>query len=84
LLRIARGLLVIAERIDVTAGKSVTRSEIDVAARAWARRQKQRRCAGSEQWSRYLFAQVAAAWLCFLGILEDPPHSKRNAFYARR
>jgi hypothetical protein len=78
---IARELLVIAERIDVTAGKSVTRSEI--AARARARRQKQRCRAGSEQWSRYLFAQVAAAWLRFPGILEDPPHSERNAFYAR-
>jgi len=32
LLRIARKLLVIAERIDVTIGKSVTRSEIAVAA----------------------------------------------------
>jgi integrase/recombinase XerD len=41
LLRIARELLVIAERIDVTVGKSVTRSEIAAAAaRAWARQQK--------------------------------------------
>jgi hypothetical protein len=82
LLRIARELLVIAERIDVTAGKSVTRSEIDAAARAWARRQKRRCRAGSEQWSRYLFAQVAAAWLRFPGILEDPPHSEGNAFFS--
>jgi hypothetical protein len=37
LLRIARELLVVAERIDVTAGTSVTRSDIDAAARAWAR-----------------------------------------------
>ena len=83
LLRIARELLVIAERIDVTVGKSVTRSEIDAAARAWARQQKRRCRAGSEQWSRHLFAQVAAAWLRFLGILEDPPHSERNAFFSR-
>jgi hypothetical protein len=34
LLRIARELLVIAERIDVIAGKPITRSEIDAAARA--------------------------------------------------
>ena len=83
LLRIARELLVIAERIDVTVGKSVTRSEIDAAARAWARQQKRRCRAGSEQWSRHLFAHVAATWLRFLGILEDPPHSERNAFFSR-
>jgi integrase len=82
LLRIARELLVIADRIDVTVGKSVTRSEIDAAARAWARQQKRRCRAGSEQWSRHLFAQVAAAWLRFLGMLEDQPHSERNAFFS--
>lgn len=80
LLRIARELLVIAERIDVTVGKSVTRSEIDAAARAWARQQKQRCRADSEEWSRHLFAQVAVAWLRFLGILEDSPHGERNVF----
>ena len=82
MLRIARELLVIAERIDVNVGKSVTRSEIDASARAWARQQKRRCRAGSEQWSRHLFAQMAAAWLHFLGILEDPPHSERNAFFS--
>ena len=69
LLRIARELLVIAERIDVTAGKPVTRSEIDAAARAWARQQKGRGRADSGEWSRYLFVQAAVAWLRFLGIL---------------
>jgi integrase/recombinase XerD len=49
LLRIAREPLVIAERIDVTVGKSVARSEIDAAARAWARHQKRRCRATSEQ-----------------------------------
>ena len=80
LLRIARELLAIAERIDVTAGKSVTRSEIDDAARAWARQQKRRCRADSEDWSRHLFAQVAVAWLRFLGILEDLPHGERSVF----
>jgi integrase/recombinase XerD len=83
LLRIARELLVIAERIDVTVGKLITRSEIDDAARAWARQQKRRSRAGSEQWSRHLFAQVATAWLSFLGVLEDPPISERNALFSR-
>jgi len=80
LLRIARELLVIAERIDVTAGKSITRSEIDDAARAWARRQKRRCRADSGEWSRQLFTQVAIAWLRFLGILEDLPHDARKVF----
>ena len=80
LLRIARELLATAERIDVTAGKSVTRSEIDAAARAWARQQKRRCRADSEDWSRHLFAQVAVAWLRFLGILEDLPHGERSVF----
>jgi integrase/recombinase XerD len=80
LVRIARELLVIAERIDVTAGKPVTRSEIDAAAKAWARQQKVRCRADSGEWSRHLFAQVAVAWLRFLGILEDLPHRGRNVF----
>lgn len=80
LLRVARELLVIAERIDVTAGKSVTRSEIDAAAQAWGRQQKRRCRAGSAEWPRHLFAQVAVAWLHFLGILEDLPHDARNVF----
>src|SRR5271166_6769906 len=79
LLRVARELLVIAERIDVTAGKPVTRSEIAAAAQAWARQQKGRCRADSEEWSRHLFAQVAVAWLRFLGILEDLPDGGRRA-----
>jgi integrase/recombinase XerD len=83
LLCIARELLVIAKRLDVTVGKSITRSEIDAAARAWARQQKRRCRAGSERWSRQRFAQTAAAWLRFLGILEDTSHSERNAFFSK-
>jgi integrase/recombinase XerD len=73
LLRIARELLAIAERIDVTTGNSVTRSEIAAAARGWARQQKR-------QWSRRLFNQVAIAWLRFLGILKDLPRDTRSIF----
>jgi integrase/recombinase XerD len=80
LLRIARELLVIAERIDVAAGKPITRSEIDAAARGWARQQRKQRRADSGEWSRQLFAQVAVAWLRFLGILEDTSHDRRNVF----
>jgi site-specific recombinase XerD len=80
LLRIARELLVIAERIDVTAGKPIRRSEVDAAAQAWARQQKKRCRAESGEWSHRLFAQVAVAWLHFLGILEDLPNDERNVF----
>jgi integrase/recombinase XerD len=80
LLRIARELLVIAEWIDVAAGKPITRSEIDAAARGWARRQQKQCRADSGEWSRRLFVQVAVAWLRFLGILEDTSHDRRNVF----
>jgi site-specific recombinase XerD len=80
LLRVARELLVIAERVDVTPGNPVSRSEIDNAARVWARQQKRRHRADSEEWSRQLFVQVAIAWLGFLGILEDLPHGERSVF----
>ena len=80
LLHIAQKMLVIAERIEVTAGKPITRAEIDAAARAWARQQKRRRTVDNRECSRHLFAQIAVAWLRFLGILEDPPHGGRNVF----
>jgi len=80
LLRIARELLVVAERIDVTVGKSITRCEIAAAARAWARQQKRRRRTDSGEWSQQLFNQVAVAWLRFLGILGQPPAGRRSIF----
>jgi integrase/recombinase XerD len=80
LLRIARELLVVAERIDVTAGTSVTRSDIDAAARAWARQQKRKCRAACEGWSHLLFTQVASAWLRFLGMLQDLPPGEQNVF----
>lgn len=80
LLRTARELLVITQRIDVTAGNPVSRSEIDNAAWTWVRQQKRRCRADSGEWSRRLFVQVAVAWLGFLGILENVPHGRRNIF----
>jgi hypothetical protein len=84
LLRIARELLVIAERIDVAAGKSVTRSEIDAAARAWHVGRSSGAAPEGNNGHATCLLRWQAAWLRFLGILEDPPHSGRNAFYARR
>jgi integrase/recombinase XerD len=79
LLRIARELLVVAERIDVTLGRQVTVREIGVAAGKWMRHQRKRRRAGQGEWSRQLFIQVAIDWLRFLGLLEDSPSRKPSA-----
>jgi site-specific recombinase XerD len=76
LLRIARELLVVAERIDVTLGRQVTGREIAVAAGKWMRHQRKRRRADQGEWSRQLFIQVAIDWLRFLGLLEDSPDRK--------
>lgn len=72
LLRAARELLVIAERIDVASGKTITMCDIDVASQRWARYQRRRGRAHSIKCSRVLFTQVATAWLRFLGCLEEP------------
>lgn len=42
LLRIARELLVVAERLDVTGGNQITRREVEEAARNWVRHQRRR------------------------------------------
>lgn len=83
LLRIARELLVVAQRIDVTAGHRFTRREIEVAARNWVRHQRRRRRAGRGEWSHQLFIRVAIDWLGFLELLAELPdgtvHSKQIA-----
>jgi integrase/recombinase XerD len=72
LLRNAREVLVIADRIDVTAGSTVTRQEIEVAAHRWARDQLRRHRVLEPGWSRALFIQTATSWLRFLQVLEKP------------
>ncbi|MER9708335.1 hypothetical protein NKJ10_29855 [Mesorhizobium sp. M0204] len=72
LLRTARELLVIAERLDLSGGRRVRQAEIDAAAQSWARYQHARNRACGEKWSRRLFHDVTAAWLCFLGQLDEP------------
>jgi integrase/recombinase XerD len=77
LLRLARELLVIAKRINITPGIVVTIAEIEAAADSWARLQHRRGRTYSRRGSRQLFIEVARAWLRFLGCLEepkDPPH----------
>jgi hypothetical protein len=83
LLHIARELLVVAERIDVTVGRQVARREIEVAAGKWMRHQKKRR-AGKGEWSRRLFVQVAIDWLRFLGLLADDPPGRKPNIHSRQ
>jgi len=87
LLRHARELLVIAERIDITMGETIGSPAIEAAADRWAREQHHRQRAQGLQWSRRLFVQTATNWLHFLGRLEEPqpkivPFADRLADFA--
>jgi integrase/recombinase XerD len=79
LLRLANELLVIAERIDVNAGKTISLADVEAAADSWTRYQRRRGRAHSRRWPRLRFIQVATAWLRFLGCLELPADG-RGAF----
>lgn len=79
LLRNAREVLIIADRIDVTAGRAISQQEIAAAADRWARDQHKRCRVQELRWSRALFIQTATAWLGFLQVLE-PPESKPSPF----
>jgi len=72
LLRIARELLVIAERLDLTPGKKITPQDIEAAGQRWARYQRRRGRTHTAKWSRELFVQVAIGWLRFLGRVKEP------------
>jgi integrase/recombinase XerD len=67
LLRLARELLAIAERIDVASGESFSAQDVEAAAQGWVRDQRRRGRTNSGRWSRQLFIQVATAWLRFIG-----------------
>lgn len=71
LLRHARELLVIAERIDITIGQTIGSPVIEAAADRWAREQHDRRRVRVLRWSRQLFVQTAINWLRFLGRLDE-------------
>jgi integrase/recombinase XerD len=87
LLRHARELLVIAERIDITMGTTIGLPAIEAAADCWDREQHDRHRAQAVGWSRKLFVQTATNWLHFLGRLEQPqpkivPFGERLADFA--
>jgi integrase/recombinase XerD len=79
LLCLASELLVVAQRIDVNSGKTISPADVEAAANSWTRYQRRRGRARSRQWPRLRFIQVATAWLRFLGCLEERP-SEPNAF----
>jgi integrase/recombinase XerD len=72
LLRIARELLVIASRIDLSGDRSIPLVEIDIAANRWVRYQRRHHHIRTSIFSRALFTQTAKAWFRFLGRLECP------------
>jgi hypothetical protein len=87
LVRRARELLVIAERIDITRGEAIGLATIEAAADRWAREQRQRQRAQGLRWSREFFVQTAKDWLHFLGRWEVPqpkivPFADRLADFA--
>jgi len=71
LLGLANALLVVAERIDVSAGRNYLLADVEAAAERWTRYQLRRGRAHSTRWPRLRFIQVATAWLRFLGCLEE-------------
>ena len=87
LLRHARELLVIAERIDITVGGAIGLPAIETAADYWDCEQHDRQRAKAVGWSRKLFVQTATSWLHFLGRLKEPqpnidPFADRLADFA--
>ena len=72
MLRHARELLVIAERIDIAGDQPIRLTAIESAADVWVREQRRRQRIEDVQWSRKLFVQTATNWLRFLGRLELP------------
>ena len=87
LLRHARELLVIAERIDITSGEPIDSPAIEATADCWTREQHHRHRVQALQWSRKLLVQTATTWLHFLGCLEEPqpktvPFADRLADFA--
>jgi site-specific recombinase XerD len=68
--RCAQELLVVAERIDLSNGKTFESAAIEKAAELWARDQQQRKRADGLRWSREFFIKTARGWLNFLGCLE--------------
>ena len=80
LYRMARELLCVATRLEVSSG-GVTSEQISAVADTWALEQQRRGRAKTDKWSRLLFISVATDWCRFLGFLvEDSSVDEPEAF----
>jgi len=79
LLRLARELLIVAQRIELSGNRSIPIEELETAADRWVAYQRRRHRIRDARFSRQLFVHTATAWLRFLGRLEQP-HQKPPAF----
>lgn len=81
LFRIARELLCVATRLEVSSG-GVTSDQISAVADTWALEQQQRGRAKTDKWSRLLFISVATDWCRFLGYFHEERSAKKPEAFA--
>jgi len=72
LLGLAPELLVIAQRIELDGGRSISFAEVEAAADRWVAYQRRHHRLRLASFSRERFVHTAAAWLRFLGRLQEP------------
>jgi integrase/recombinase XerD len=72
LLRTARELLVIAQRLDLATDRMISIRQVEAAAERWVHQQQRRGRVRDPRGSRQYFIQTALSWLRFLGRLEAP------------
>jgi integrase/recombinase XerD len=80
LLRTARELLVIAQRLDLTTDRMISIREVEAAAERWVHHQQHRGRVRGPRGSHQWFIQTALSWLRFLGRLEG--HDKKPLPFA--
>jgi integrase/recombinase XerD len=80
LLRMARELLVIAERLDLATCWMISIRQVEAAAERWVHHQQRRGRIRGPRGSRQWFIQTALRWLQFLGRLET--HDKKPLPFA--
>jgi len=80
LLRTARELLVIAQRLDITTDQMISTRQVEAAAERWVYHQQRRGRIRGRRGSRQWFIQTALSWLRFLGRLEV--HDKKPLPFA--
>ena len=70
LLRTARELLIIAQRLDLTTDRIISIQQVEAAAERWVHHQKRRDRVRDPRGSSQFFIQTALSWLRFLGRLQ--------------